>query len=104
MQTHTVQIIDATLRADSTVTSGKRRKILKLACGEEDQSTAAQNGEAQPPRIYSRVEAAKLVGDKTPRYVDMLAKRGLLKKFIPKGNVRAIGICGESLRAFVEGN
>ena len=103
MQTHTVQILDATLRADSTVTSGQRSKILKLARGEEVQSATAQNDNGQPARIYSRAEAAKLVGDKSPRYVDLLAKRGLLQKFTPPGNVRAIGITSASLEAFISG-
>jgi hypothetical protein len=104
MQTHTVQILDATLRADSTVTSGQRSKILKLARGEEDQSATAQNGSGHEPRIFSRAEAAKVLGDKSCRYVDLLCRRGLLKKFTPKGNQRAIGICGESLHAFISGN
>jgi hypothetical protein len=104
MQTHTVQILDATLRADSTVTSDQRGKILKLARGEAAQPATAQNDNGHEPRIFSRAEAAKLLGDKSCRYVDQLCRRGLLKKFMPRGNFRAIGITGESLRAFITGN
>jgi len=103
MQAHTVQILAATLRADSTVTSGQRSKILKLARGEEAQSATAQNGNRHEPRIYSREQAAQLLGDRTPRYVDQLCKRGLLKKFTPKGNERAIGITAESFNEFLAG-
>jgi hypothetical protein len=102
MQQHTFTILDATLRADSTVTSAQRSKFLKLARGEDAQSATAQNGNGQP-RIYSRVETAKLLGDKTPRFVDLLCRRGLLKKFTPKGNQRSIGITAESFNRFLEG-
>ena len=102
MQDSTLKILDATLKADASITAAERIKLLKLA----------RNGEAEPeklgnlhaPRIYSRTEAAKLLGGRTTRFVDQLCKRGLLKKFTPKGSQRAIGISGESLRSFVEGN
>ena len=102
MQNSTLKILDATLKSDGTVTPAERGKILKLARGEAP-SAPVQNGNSHEPRIYSREETAKMVGDKTTRYVDQLCRRGLLRKFIPKGNRRAIGVCGESLRAFIEG-
>jgi len=102
MQTQTVKILEAALLADSTITPQARNRFLKLA----------RNGDAEPvqserepePVIFSRAAAAKMVGDRTPRYVDLLAARGLLKKFTPPGNKRAIGITGESLRKFIAGN
>jgi hypothetical protein len=103
MQNSTLKILDATLKSDGTVTPAERGKILKLARGEAP-FAPVQNGSGHEPRIYSREEAAKMLGNKTPRFVDLLCRRGLLRKFIPKGNRRAIGVCGESLRAFIEGN
>lgn len=103
MKDSTLKICDAAIKADETVTPAERNRILKLARGESIPAPV-QNGNDHSPRIYSRAEAAKLVGDKTTRFVDLLCRRGLLKKFTPKGNQRAIGICGESLRAFIEGN
>ena len=103
MNDSTVKILDVTLRADSSVTPAGRNRILKLIRGDES-LPAPPDGNSRTPRIFSRAEAAKLVGDKSPRFIDLLCRRGLLKKFIPRGNQRAIGICGESLRAFIEGN
>lgn len=102
MQCHTLQILDATLRADSTIADAERKKILKLIRG-EPMPAPDGNSNRQPPRIYSREQAAKLLGDKSSRFVDLLCRRGLLQKFIPKGNQRAIGILGESLHQFLEG-
>ena len=97
-----MKILTAAMRADDTATPSQQSQILKIARGAV--ATPGQTVNGHEPRIYSRAEAAKLLGDKSPRYIDLLSKRGLIKKFIPKGNVRAIGVCGESLRAFVEGN
>lgn len=102
MQDTTLKILDATLKADASIAPAERNRILKIARNGE--TVPFQNSDRHAPRIYSRTEAAKLLGDKTPRYIDLLCKRGLLKKFTPKGNQRAIGICGESLHAFISGN
>lgn len=103
MNTSTIKIIEVALKADPTVSLVLRNKILKLA----------RNGVQEPPdekpsiiglRIYSRDEVAYLLGGRSTRYIDQLVRRGLLQKFIPKGNRRPIGICGKSLHAFIEGN
>ena len=60
-------------------------------------------GNGHEPGIYSRQEAAKILGNKTTRYVDLLCRRGLLQKLVPKGNSRSIGVTGESMRAFIGG-
>jgi hypothetical protein len=98
----TLKIMDAAIKADASITAAQRSKILRLARNGES-AEPEKNGNSQPPRIYSREEAAKMVGDKTTRYVDQLCRRGLLRKFIPKGNQRSIGILGESLHAFIGG-
>ena len=102
MQESTAKILEATLKADATIAAAERNKILKIARGESIPA-AVQNGNEQTPRIYSRAEAAKLLGGRTTRFVDQLCKRGLLKKFTPKGSQRAIGISGNSLNAFLQG-
>ena|SRR5208283_1987015 len=106
MQDSTLKILDATLKADGSIPITERSRILKLLRNGVLAIPETENGQGNghEPRIYSRAEAAKLVGDKTTRFVDLLCRRGLLKKFTPKGNKRAIGICGESLRAFISGN
>jgi hypothetical protein len=102
MQEITVKMMAALMKADVTATLGQQHHIITIARGEEAQSATAQNGSGQP-RIYSRVETAKLLGDKTTRFVDQLCRRGLLKKFTPKGNRRSIGVTAESFNRFLEG-
>jgi hypothetical protein len=101
MQDTTLKILDAALKSDSSVAPAQRNRILKLARNGEVEPV--QNGNSHS-RIYSRAEAAQLLGNKTTRFIDLLCRRGLLKKFTPKGNRRAIGICGDSLHSFVAGN
>ena len=103
MQTNTLAILDAVLRADVTVTPEQRRLISRVVRG-EPAPTPDGNGNNDKPRIYSRKRAAFLVGERTTKYIDKLVKRGQLEKFIPPGNKRAIGITAESLERFLAGN
>jgi len=105
MQTHTIEILTATLKSDSTISDSERRKILKTIRGEPIPVLPDGTGNShEPPRIYSREQAAKILGDKSERFVDLLCRRGLLKKFTPKGNQRAIGVTGASLHSFIGGS
>jgi hypothetical protein len=98
----TIKIIEVTLKSDASVSPVQRNKILKLA--RNDSALAPDDTPRRiEPRIYSRGEAAQLLGGKTTRFVDLLCRRGLLKKFTPPGNRRAIGITGESLTSFISG-
>jgi hypothetical protein len=102
MQVITLNILNATLRADASITAAERNRILKIARNGE--STETEKNGHEPSRIYSRAEAAKLLGDKTTRFVDLLCRRGLLKKFTAPGSQRAIGITSASLESFIGGN
>jgi hypothetical protein len=103
MQINTIEVLDAVLKTDDTISAAQRKKLLQGLRGEPSPAPV-QNGDGHSPRIYSRAEAAKLLGGKTCRFIDLLARKGLLKKFVPPGNKRAIGVCGESLHQFIEGN
>jgi len=100
MQDSTLKIIDTTLRMDGSVTPALRRRVLAIAGGASE--PVPQNGNDQP-RIFSRFEAAKLLGGRSLRYIDLLCRRGLLQRFTPKGNQRAIGVTSQSLHAFIQG-
>jgi hypothetical protein len=102
MQTNTITVLESLLKTDNTVSPVERRMILKMARG-ESAPALTQNGSGHAPRIFSRTEAAKILGDRTTRFIDKLCARGLLKKFTPPGNQRAIGISGESLHSFISG-
>ena len=101
MQTHTVEIVTATLKADASIPAAERTRLLRIFRGEP---MPAPNGNSQPPRIYSRTKAAEMLGEKSTRYVDQLCRRGLLERFVPAGNVRGIGITAKSFEQFLEGS
>jgi len=102
VKTQTVKILEAALKADESIGNAERNQILRLARGDAAPAPA-QNDNAKAPRLYSREQAAEMLGDKTARYVDQLAARGILKKFIPPGNTRSIGITANSLSQFLGG-
>jgi hypothetical protein len=54
------------------------------------------------PKIYTRREAAALIG-KSPRLIDLLTSQGLLKKIQLPGRTRCAGISEASLRELVSG-
>lgn len=100
MKIETLKIVEQVLKTDPTVDSAARSRVLKAARQDAGAAPEPANGNEQP-RIYSRDQAAKLLGDKTPRYVDLLCKKGLLQRFIPKGNTRGIGVTSTSLNNFL---
>ena len=100
MQVHVLEIISTALQADNTVSPAERKKFLRQLRGEP---APDGNGNRQPPRIFSREQAAELLGNKTVRYVDKLCRAGHLEKFTPKGNQRSIGVTAESFNRFLEG-
>ena len=102
MQDSTLKILEATLRADLSITTAERNHLLKIARNPTAAAPVVERTGHQP-RIYSRAEVARILGDKTTRFVDLLCRRGLLQKFTLKGNLRAIGISGQSLHVFIEG-
>ncbi len=88
--------LKAILDADQTLDEAAKGAILQAA-------TSPGTATAAPmPRIYSRGDVAKLIGLTTAR-VDQLARRGLLKRVTPPGQVRAIGFTELSVRKLVEG-
>jgi hypothetical protein len=102
MQDSTSKILESVLKADVSIAPAERNRILKLARGGALEPIQNGNGH-EPPKIYSREQAAEMVGGRTTRYIDQLCKRGLLQKFTPRGNQRAIGVTGESLHSFIAG-
>jgi hypothetical protein len=102
MQVHVLEIISTALQADNTVSPAERKIFLRQLRGEPVPAPDGKSN-SHEPRIYSRTGAAKLLGDKSCRYIDLLCRRGLLEKFTPKGNQRSIGVTAESLNRFLEG-
>jgi hypothetical protein len=102
MQSSTVKILEAALKADASVGNAERNKILRFVRnGENAEPAEASNGHA--PRIYSRKQAAEMIGGRTTRFIDQLCRKGLLDKFTAPGSQRAIGVTSASLETFIAG-
>ena len=96
-------MVEATLKLDETISPARRKKFLQFLAGDPGPAPV-QDGNGRSPLIFSRAETGKTLGGKTPRWVDMLCRKGLLVKFVPRGNKRSIGITAASLHRFIEGN
>ena len=89
------------MKADASIGNAERNQILRLARG--DAVPVAENNNGHASRIYSRQQAAEMLGGKTTRFVDLLVRKGcLVKKFVPGGR-RAIGVTSSSLESFISG-
>jgi hypothetical protein len=103
MKDRTLEILNVTLKTDETVTPAQRKKIFEFCARGEASPVPIPDGIGRSPLIFSRAETGKTLGGKTTRWVDMLCRKGLLKKFVPPGNKRSIGITAESLHQFISG-
>jgi len=84
----TLAIIRAGFEADPTITPAERVRLLKLL--RHVAAPAPVPTASQTPQVLSRAETAKLF-KRSVRFVDSLAREGILKKIRLPGRRRAIG-------------
>jgi hypothetical protein len=99
MMSHTLEIIRTALKADSSVASSDRARLL----------ATIRNGGSQPPesvqriqRIVRRTEAARMYGCSL-RLIDRLAAQGVLEKVRLPGRKRGAGFRESDLLALIAG-
>lgn len=103
MKQSTAALVESVLKSDDTINPVDRKRMLKrMLDGDAEPETQNRNG--LTPRVYSFDETRAMLGNRSRAYVHQLCQRNLLVKFKPKGNQRAIGITGQSLTDFIEGN
>jgi hypothetical protein len=100
MQESTFEICRAALKGDKTLTTDQRAKLLTVLRDPNQKAAPEING--NQPRIYSREQAAEMLGGKSCRFIDLLTRQGHLKKFKPKNHQRALGVTVESFNQFLE--
>jgi hypothetical protein len=98
MLTTTIDIIRSALRADQTVEVAERDRIVKFLRKPEKSELA----QPSPPKILHRHEVAQRLG-RSLRFVDRLARNGLLRKVTIPGRKRAIGFRSGELDALIVG-
>jgi len=98
----TREIFKSALRADPSVSSADRARLLALVrTGTEPQPKVA--APTSGPRILARREVASRLS-KTLRFVDRLAQQGVLKKVRVPGRARSIGFLEADFNNLIAGN
>ena len=94
----TLEILKSALRGDPSVSPGERTKLVQLL-----RKGASANAEAAQPktaRILRRAEVAAML-NRSLRFVDTLAKRGVVSKVKLPGRQRALGFRQEDILALI---
>lgn len=99
MQKTTLEATGAILRADPTITTEERARLLAaLKSKTGDRETAVSTD-----RLVRREEAAKLLAC-TPRTIDNLAKTGQLPRVFLPGRKQGAGFKLSHIQAIMDGN
>ena len=93
MQTTTVGLIDAILRADGSMSQGDRQRVLATL---NDRTSDGMD------RLLKRAEAARLLG-RSPRSVDRLVEQGVLQRVRFPACKRAAGYRASDIARLVAG-
>ena len=94
-----MEIIRAGIKSDPTITPAERARLVALI---KTGGTSPDNsGKVNGPRIYQRREAARLAG-RSLRWIDSIARRGLVRRVKLPGNIRAVGILAADLERLVQ--
>ena len=89
----------ALLRADASLDNRTRTRLL--AALKTDGAPPSDTNKPSTPRVYQRREAARLAG-RSLRWIDAIARRGLVRRVKLPGNVRAVGIRADDLEKLIE--
>jgi len=93
----TLELIRAGLKTDPTLSFAERTRLLMILRNHGRQTQLPET-DRKVPRIIRRKQAAERLNSSL-RFVDLLARQGVLKKCILPGRQRAAGILESSLLA-----
>ena len=95
----TIELIRAGLKTDPTLSLEERARLLVIIRnhGKQAQSPPQPRQEVAP-KVIRRKQAAERLNSSL-RFVDLLARQGILKKCVMPGRKRAVGILESSLSA-----
>lgn len=99
MLASTIELIRAGLKTDPTLSSDERARLLVVIRNHDKQTQPPQPAcQDVAPKIIRRKQAAERLNSSL-RFVDQLARQGILKKCVLPGRTRAVGILESSLSA-----
>jgi hypothetical protein len=93
----TIELIRAGLKTDPTLSVAERTRLILILRNHGRQRQPPQTDRAEP-KIIRRKQAAERLNSSL-RFVDLLARQGVLKKCTLPGRRRAVGILESSLSA-----
>lgn len=94
----TAKAVNAILKADPSLSNADRNRILSSIHTRE----SAEQPKPKQPRILRRHEVASLFG-KSLRWVDDLARSGMLCRRVLQGRKRAVGFLSTDVEALMLG-
>lgn len=98
----TIELIRAGLKTDPTLSPAERTLLLGTLRNHGQPIPSSQpSSQNVVPKIIRRKQAAERLNSSL-RFVDLLARQGVLKKCILPGRTRAVGILESSLSAILE--
>lgn len=99
MTPHTISVVTGILKMDPSVTEEHLRNILLVLRNE----TAAATPTATKPieKYLTMDQVAEQLG-KSKTTIERYCRRGLLRRHVPAGGLRAVGVTFQSFRAFAD--
>ena len=98
----TIELIRAGLKTDPTLSTAERAQLLVVlrSHGKQLHPHQAEREPIVAPKIIRRKQAAERLNSSL-RFVDLIARQGILKKCVLPGRKRAVGILESSLSAIL---
>jgi hypothetical protein len=95
----TIELIRAGLKTDPTLSPEDRARLVALLRNQGKPAPVPPPAAPDPaPKVIRRRQAAERLNSSL-RFVDLLARQGILKKCVLPGRTRAVGILESSLLA-----
>ena len=99
MTPHTISVVTGILRMDPSVTEEHLHNILKVL---RNETVAATPTTTKPIEKYLTLDQIAEQLGKSKATIERYCRRGLLRRYVPAGGQRAVGVTFKSFRAFAD--
>ncbi|MBP7827462.1 MAG: hypothetical protein KA236_13035 [Verrucomicrobia bacterium] len=96
----TLEIIKSALRADPALSPADRAELL-ARLRQRPAPKEAASPPAAPPTVWTRARVAEALGGRSLRFVDELARTGVLRKIVLPGRQRACGFVAADVQRLI---
>ena|SRR5438067_2277670 len=102
MLSSTIEVIRSAMKADSTISPEERTRLIALLRSPKQKPETEKQSDKKAV-VLQRCEVAQRFG-RSLRFVDRLAKSGVLRKVTIPGHKRATGFRESDVEALIAGN